>query len=80
MGIKASAKRFPKVIVPVLSKTKVFISPQTSTACPEVAMMLNWATLSIPAIPIALSKLPMVVGISATKRAINTVTLTGLLT
>ena len=80
IGKKDSARRFPKVIVPVLSKINVLISPQASTACPEVAIILNWATLSIPAMPMALSKLPIVVGMSATNRETSMVILTGDLT
>ena len=80
IGINSSAKRLPRVIVPVLSRTRVLISPQASMALPEVAMTLNCATRSMPAIPMVLSNPPIVVGMSATKRAIRTGTLTGLLT
>ena len=73
-GRNSSAKRLPIVIVPVLSRMRVLTSPQASTARPDVAITLNWATRSIPAIPIALSKPPMVVGISATSRATSITT------
>ena len=69
--IKSLANLFPKVIVPVLSRIIVSTSPQASTALPDIAMTLNLVTLSIPAIPIALSNAPIVVGIRQTIKAIN---------
>ena len=72
--MNSSARRLPRVMVPVLSSTRVLMSPQASTARPEVAITLNWATRSIPAIPMALSSPPMVVGIRATNRATRVTT------
>ena len=79
-GINSSAKRLPSVIVPVLSRTNVLISPQASTARPDVAITLNWATRSMPAIPIALNKPPIVVGIRATNREIKIAIVVGVFT
>ena len=70
-AIKSAARRFPYVIVPVLSNIIVSTSPHASTAFPDIAITLNLVTLSIPAIPIAESKPPIVVGIRHTQSAIN---------
>ena len=70
-GINSLASLLPNVIVPVLSKIIVFISPQVSTALPDIAITLNLLTLSIPAIPIAESNPPIVVGIKHTSKAIR---------
>ena len=59
------------VIVPVLSRSSVSMSPASSTALPLLAMMLAMSARSMPAIPIAASKAPMVVGIKQTRSAIN---------
>ena len=61
------------VIVPVLSRMSVLISPEASTAFPDLAMTLNCVTRSMPAMPIADNSPPMVVGIRQTRRAINVV-------
>ena len=50
------------MIVPVLSRIIVSTSPQASTALPDMAMTLKRVTRSIPAIPMAESRPPMVVG------------------
>ena len=70
-GKKSAARRLPYVIVPVLSRIMVSTSPQASTALPDIAMTLKRVTRSIPAIPIAESKPPMVVGIKQTAKAIS---------
>ena len=54
------------VIVPVLSKRRVSISPAVSTAFPDLVITFALRALSIPAIPIAESKPPIVVGIRQT--------------
>ena len=70
-GRNSLANRLPKVIVPVLSKIMVSTSPQASTAFPDIAITLKRVTRSIPAIPIALNKPPIVVGIKQTVKAIK---------
>jgi hypothetical protein len=65
----------PSVIVPVLSSSSVSTSPAASTARPDIASTLRCKTRSIPAIPIALSRPPIVVGIRHTSSAISTTTL-----
>ena len=49
----------------------VSTSPQASTALPDMAITLNRVTRSIPAMPMADSSPPMVVGIRQTIRAIR---------
>ncbi|MNP52910.1 hypothetical protein D3C76_1473340 [compost metagenome] len=71
-GTISLAIRFPKVIVPVLSRIIVLISPAASTALPDIASTLNCVTRSMPAMPIADSKPPIVVGIKHTSSAIST--------
>ncbi len=63
------ARRLPTVMVPVLSSTTVSISPATSTALPLLAMILARIARSMPAMPMAASRAPMVVGIRHTSRA-----------
>src|SRR5574337_638578 len=64
-------------MVPVLSKIMVSTSPLASTAFPDMAMTLNRVTRSIPAIPIADSRPPIVVGIKQTVKAIRVETVSG---
>ena len=71
-GRNATACRFPRVIVPVLSSSSADTSPAASTARPLIASTLRWTSRSIPAIPIADSSAPIVVGIRHTNRAIST--------
>src|SRR3546814_3799956 len=59
--MKASARRLPKVMVPVLSRSRVSTSPAASTARPEVAITLKRTSRSMPAMPIADSKPPIVI-------------------
>lgn len=63
--------RLPCVMVPVLSRMIVLISPAASTDFPDFAITLYCVTLSIPAIPIAESRPPIVVGIKHTSNAIK---------
>ena len=67
------AMRLPKVMVPVLSSSRVSQSPAASTARPEVASTLTFKRRSMPAMPTADSRPPMVVGIRQTKRAPSTI-------
>ncbi len=71
------AWRFPRVMVPVLSRRSTSTSPAASTARPEVAMTFAWIIRSMPAIPIAERSPPMVVGMRQTRRATRTVRPTG---
>ena len=63
-GMNSVAWRLPSVIVPVLSRSSVSTSPAASTARPDMASTLNFTNRSMPAIPMADSSAPMVVGIS----------------
>ena len=47
------AMRLPKVMVPVLSSSRVSQSPAASTARPEVASTLTFSSRSMPAMPMA---------------------------
>ena len=49
----SSAMRLPKVMVPVLSSSRVSTSPAASTARPEVASTLKRISRSMPAMPMA---------------------------
>ena len=71
--MNSTASRLPSVIVPVLSSSSTSQSPEASTARPERASTLRRTSRSMPAIPIAESSAPIVVGISATSRAISVV-------
>src|SRR5262245_61596299 len=68
------AIRLPSVIVPVLSSSMVSTSPAASTARPLIGITLTRIRRSIPAIPIADSRPPIVVGIRQTSNATITVT------
>jgi len=76
-GMKREARRLPSVIVPVLSSSSTSTSPAASTARPEVAITLAWIMRSMPAMPIAESRPPMVVGIRQTSSATSTVIVIG---
>ena len=76
-GMNAVAWRLPSVIVPVLSSSSTSTSPAASTARPDVAITLAWIIRSMPAMPIADSRPPIVVGIRHTSSATSTVTVTG---
>ena len=73
-GRKAVAWRLPRVIVPVLSSSKVSMSPATSTARPDLAITFALSALSMPAMPMAGSRPPIVVGIRQTSSATSVVT------
>ena len=60
--------------MPVLSSSSTSTSPDASTARPESARTLRRTRRSMPAIPIAESRAPIVVGISATRSAIRVAT------
>ena len=67
-----TAWRLPRVMVPVLSSSRVDTSPAASTARPDMARTLRWTSRSMPAMPIAESSAPIVVGIRQTSRATST--------
>ncbi len=71
IGTNSDARRLPIVIVPVLSSSSTSTSPEASTARPDSASTLRRTSRSMPAIPIARSSAPIVVGISATSSAIR---------
>ena len=62
------------VMVPVLSSSRVCTSPAASTARPLMARTFFWTSRSMPAMPMAESRAPMVVGIRQTSRATRTTT------
>ena len=68
------AMRLPRVMVPVLSSSRTSTSPAASTARPDIASTLRLSSLSMPAMPMALSKPPIVVGIRQTSKAVRTTT------
>ena len=72
-AMNSEACRLPSVIVPVLSSSSTSTSPDASTARPDMASTLRCTSRSMPAMPIAESSAPIVVGISATSSAISTV-------
>ena len=74
---KAVAWRLPRVIVPVLSRSRTSTSPAASTARPDMAMTLARIMRSMPAMPIAESRPPIVVGMRQTRSDTRTVTVTG---
>ena len=59
-------------MVPVLSSSSVVTSPAASTARPDMASTLRCTRRSMPAMPMADSRPPMVVGIRQTSRATST--------
>ena len=76
-GMNSTACRLPSVMVPVLSSSRVLTSPAASTALPLMASTLCCITRSMPAMPMAESSPPMVVGIRQTSSEISTVTVGG---
>ncbi len=70
-GSSSEAWRLPSVIVPVLSSRSVLTSPAASTARPLIASTLRCTRRSMPAMPIAESSAPIVVGIRQTSRAMR---------
>ena len=75
-GTKSDAWRLPSVMVPVLSSSSVLTSPAASTARPDIASTLRCTRRSIPAMPIAESRAPIVVGIRHTSSATMTMPVT----
>ena len=73
-GTKAEAWRLPSVMVPVLSSSSVSTSPAASTARPDLASTLKRTKRSMPAMPMAESSAPIVVGIRVTNSATSTTT------
>jgi hypothetical protein len=67
------AIRLPRVMVPVLSRSRVSTSPAASTARPLRAMTFFRSSRSMPAIPMAESRPPMVVGMRQTRSATTAV-------
>ncbi len=65
--------RLPRVIVPVLSSSSVSTSPAASTARPLMAITFLRIRRSMPAMPMAESRPPIVVGIRQTSSATITV-------
>ena len=65
-GRNSLACRLPRVMVPVLSSSSVLTSPAASTARPDMASTLRCTSRSMPAMPIADSSAPIVVGIRQT--------------
>ena len=61
--------RLPWVMVPVLSSSSVSTSPEASTARPLMAMTFFCSRRSMPAMPIAESRPPIVVGMRQTSSA-----------
>src|SRR3954470_23543472 len=68
-GMRSVARRLPSVIVPVLSSSRVSTSPAASTALPLIASTFLRKSRSIPAMPMAESRPPMVVGMRQTRSA-----------
>jgi hypothetical protein len=58
-------------MVPVLSSSSTSTSPATSTALPDLASTLAASARFMPAMPMAGSRPPMVVGIRHTSSAIS---------
>lgn len=75
-GMKAAACRLPSVMVPVLSSSRVLTSPAASTARPDMASTLRCTSRSMPAMPMADSSAPMVVGIRHTSSDTITIPVT----
>ena len=75
-GVNSLAWRLPSVMVPVLSSSSVLTSPAASTARPLMASTLRWTSRSIPAMPIAESSAPIVVGMMQTSSETSTMPVT----
>ncbi len=73
-GMNSVAWRLPIVIVPVLSSSSTSTSPAASTARPLMASTFFCTMRSMPAMPIAESSPPIVVGIRQTSSETRTVT------
>src|SRR5471030_2691934 len=73
------ALRLPMVMVPVLSNNKTSKSPAVSTALPDLVITFARNALSMPAIPMADNRPPIVVGIKQTNNEINAAMVIGVL-
>ena len=73
-GTNSDACRLPSVMVPVLSSSSVSTSPAASTERPDMASTLKRTSRSMPAMPMAESSAPMVVGMRVTNSATSTMT------
>ena len=73
-GMNSVAWRLPMVIVPVLSSSSTSTSPAASTARPLMASTFFCTMRSMPAMPMAESNPPIVVGIRQTSSETSTVT------
>lgn len=71
-GISSVAMRLPWVMVPVLPRRSTSTSPDASTARPLIARTFLRIRRSMPAIPMAERRPPMVVGIRQTSSATST--------
>jgi hypothetical protein len=71
-GRNSAAWRLPSVIVPVLSSRSTSTSPAASTARPDMAITLCCMSRSMPAMPMAESRPPIVVGMRHTSSATST--------
>ena len=69
--MNSTACRLPSVMVPVLSSSRVLTSPAASTARPLIAITFCWISRSMPAMPMAESSPPMVVGMRQTSSAMR---------
>ncbi len=74
--MNSAARRLPKVMVPVLSSSSVSMSPAVSTALPDMARTLRCTMRSMPAMPMAESSPPIVVGMRQTSSATSAVVVT----
>ena len=72
--MKSEAMRLPRVMVPVLSSSSTSTSPAASTARPLMASTFLRSSRSMPAMPMAESSPPMVVGMRQTSSATMAVT------
>ena len=77
-GMNSDAWRLPRVMVPVLSSMRMSTSPAASMARPLMARTFAWLRRLMPAMPIAESSAPIVVGARHTSRATSVVMLVGL--
>ncbi len=73
-GKKSDAMRLPRVMVPVLSNSSVCTSPAASTARPLIASTFFCTRRSIPAMPMAERRAPIVVGMRHTRSETRTTT------
>jgi hypothetical protein len=82
--VRAARRRQERGRLPVAERDRARLveqststSPAASTARPLVAMMLAWIMRSMPAMPMAESRPPIVVGMRQTRSATSTVIVMG---